>query len=88
MMTYVVKDLVRMVTYRSTLEHILVINIINVMYVVMCLVRILTYRSIRIRTHTGEHYKCDVCGKGFSDNSNLHSHIRTHTGDKPYKCDI
>jgi uncharacterized Zn-finger protein len=78
-----------MVTYRSTLEHILVINIINVMYVVMCLVRILTYRSIRIRTHTGDkHYKCDVCGKGFSHSSHLQKHIITHTCDKPYNCDI
>jgi uncharacterized Zn-finger protein len=25
---------------------------------------------------------------GFSVNSNLHTHIRTHRGDKPYTCDI
>jgi KRAB domain-containing zinc finger protein len=25
--------------------------------------------------------------KGFSQNYNLQTHIRTHTGDKPYKCD-
>jgi KRAB and SCAN domain-containing zinc finger protein len=40
--------------------------------------------------HTGDTAytcKCDVCGKGFSYNSNLQKHIRTHTGDKPYKCD-
>jgi DNA-directed RNA polymerase subunit RPC12/RpoP len=32
-------------------------------------------------------YKCDICGKGFSQNGNLQTHIRTHTADKPYKCD-
>ena len=38
---YVVKDLVRMVAYRTTLKHTLVIN---VMYVVKDLVIVVTYR--------------------------------------------
>jgi uncharacterized Zn-finger protein len=33
-------------------------------------------------------FYCDKCGKGFSHNGSLQTHIRMHTGDKPYKCDI
>jgi KRAB domain-containing zinc finger protein len=29
-----------------------------------------------------------VCDKVFSQNQHLQYHIRIHTGDKPYKCDI
>ncbi|PIL37030.1 transcription factor [Ganoderma sinense ZZ0214-1] len=30
--------------------------------------------------------KCQYCGKGFSQKSNLDTHLNTHTGDAPHKC--
>jgi KRAB domain-containing zinc finger protein len=35
-------------------------------------------------------YKCGICERDFSFSNSLLSHIKTHTGDKPYnyKCDI
>ena len=32
-------------------------------------------------------YKCSFCGKTFKNNFFLVHHVRTHTGERPYKCD-
>jgi len=31
-------------------------------------------------------FKCEQCGKGFSDNAKLNEHRNVHTGEKPFKC--
>jgi uncharacterized Zn-finger protein len=39
---------------------------------------------IKIHTDDDTLYKCDICDKEFTENSDLQKHIETHTDDKPY----
>lgn len=36
----------------------------------------------------GKPHKCNVCSKRFARKAQAKQHMRTHTGEKPYKCDI
>ncbi|CAL1274871.1 unnamed protein product, partial [Larinioides sclopetarius] len=31
---------------------------------------------------------CDTCGRGFKASSNLRVHLRVHTKERPYSCEI
>ena len=34
------------------------------------------------------HYRCDFCGKEFFSKKDFGEHVRTHTGEKPYQCQL
>ena len=39
-------------------------------------------------TEAGNRYQCNICEKLFTRNDYLTTHMFTHTGERPYSCDI
>lgn len=47
-----------------------------------------SYEDVKLElfTESDNKYTCKICGKELKKSNSIEDHIRTHTGEKPYKC--
>lgn len=71
-------------SFLYTKGHILGKNPINIMNVGKSSIGALSFIHNKELT-LERNYKCNECGKHFSQSTDIHSYQRTHTGKKPFK---
>ncbi|KFM57118.1 Zinc finger and BTB domain-containing protein 8A, partial [Stegodyphus mimosarum] len=47
-----------------------------------------TSRMPKTKTVSAPRFFCIFCPKGFHQKTHLKNHIRVHTGERPFKCEI
>ncbi|XP_030379712.1 gastrula zinc finger protein xFG20-1 [Scaptodrosophila lebanonensis] len=53
-----------------------------------CSATFLTRPQLTAHRRTHKQLTCKHCGKTFGQTKDLHDHIRTHTGERPYECEL